>query len=113
MKMTLTCSLKIAYYLEHDNERQAIAQAGYERTHAQHTYWHRMRYMLDRLAEPLFKPLAPMRQAGQHERWKARHEVYTHLHMLDAVLDASREMGHNPLQRAWYALPCGVRRLLF
>jgi spore maturation protein CgeB len=32
---------KIQYYLEHEDERAAIAQAGYERTLRQHTYAHR------------------------------------------------------------------------
>ena len=34
---------KIRYYLAHDEERSAIAQAGYERTLREHTYVHRFR----------------------------------------------------------------------
>jgi spore maturation protein CgeB len=32
---------RVRYYLEHEEERAAVAQAGYERTIAQHTYAHR------------------------------------------------------------------------
>lgn len=38
---------KIAYYLEHDAERRAIADAGQRRTLAEHTYEHRMRDLVD------------------------------------------------------------------
>ncbi len=37
---------KTAYYLEHDDERQAIAQKGYERVMREHTMEHRMKEML-------------------------------------------------------------------
>ena len=37
---------KIEYYLNHDDERIAIAKSGYERTVANHTYKHRIEEML-------------------------------------------------------------------
>lgn len=37
---------KIRYYLDHDNERRAIAEAGRKRAHAEHTYRHRLQQML-------------------------------------------------------------------
>ena len=104
---------KVAYYLEHEDERERIAQAGYERTHAQHTYLHRMEQMIDTTSASSFRRLAPMRRADNEERWAARYEVYTHLHMLDAILDGARSQEHKPLRRAWVALPCLIRRLLF
>lgn len=103
---------KIVYYLEHEDERQAIAQAGYERTCAQHTYLHRMKWLLERVTDPSFRLLAPMRGASRNERWAARRDVYTHLHAFDAILDASRQRERGPLQRAWDVLPCFVRRLI-
>lgn len=46
---------KIHYYLEHENEREKIAQQGYAEAHAHHTYVHRAKYI-----ETIFKkfPLA-------------------------------------------------------
>lgn len=40
---------KIDYYLEHDNEREAIRRAGHERTKAEHTYAHRWQTILETL----------------------------------------------------------------
>ena len=41
------CLGLVKYYLEHDDEREAIARAGHERTLREHTYKHRMREFLD------------------------------------------------------------------
>ena len=38
---------KVQYYLEHENERRAIAQSGYEKVKAQHTYEHRLKAIID------------------------------------------------------------------
>lgn len=38
---------KVRYYLSHDKERRAIAEAGMQRAHREHTYAHRLRYLLD------------------------------------------------------------------
>lgn len=38
---------KVCYYLEHDDERRAIADAGRRRAHKEHTYKQRLREMLD------------------------------------------------------------------
>lgn len=38
---------KIRYYLDHDNERQMIANAGRVRAHSEHTYEHRLKTLLD------------------------------------------------------------------
>ena len=40
---------KIRYYLEHDEERARIAEAGYERTFREHTYEHRFREFFARI----------------------------------------------------------------
>jgi spore maturation protein CgeB len=42
---------RIAYYLDHDDERRAIARAGQERTLRDHTYRHRMEELLAILGE--------------------------------------------------------------
>ena len=50
---------KIKYYLKHDDEREKIAQAGYQKTVANHTYNNRMKQLIDTIENPekhLFKP---------------------------------------------------------
>lgn len=42
---------KIDYYLEHEYERSAIAEAGWIRTHREHTYIHRLELMLKTIFE--------------------------------------------------------------
>jgi len=41
------CVELIQYYLEHDDERKAIARAGQQRTLEEHTYYHRMQELVD------------------------------------------------------------------
>ncbi len=41
------CAELIQYYLEHDEERKAIARAGQERTLKEHTYYYRMQELVD------------------------------------------------------------------
>ncbi len=47
------CVELIQYYLTHEDERLAIAQAGQQRTLAEHTYQHRMQEYLDIIADYL------------------------------------------------------------
>jgi hypothetical protein len=103
---------KIAFYLSHDAERLAMAQAGQRRTLAQHSYARRMTDLLAVLTAPGFRRCAQLRSAAPSEARRARQVVYTHLHMLDALLDDLRAAGANPVQRLWASLPCLARRLL-
>ena len=41
------CVELIQYYLEHDDEREAIAHAGQQRTLREHTYYHRMQELVE------------------------------------------------------------------
>jgi len=50
------CSELIKYYLEHEDERLAIARAGQERTLSEHTWFHRMKELTDILDRYLRKP---------------------------------------------------------
>ncbi len=43
---------KARYYLEHEDEREEIAAAGHELVRANHTYAHRMAYILDSFGIP-------------------------------------------------------------
>lgn len=49
---------RIAYYLEHEEERAAIARAGQGRVFAEHTYTHRIRTMLE-TTRKICGPLTP------------------------------------------------------
>lgn len=42
---------KIDYYLSHDEEREAIRKAGYERTLKEHLYSHRWKFILEEIAK--------------------------------------------------------------
>lgn len=103
---------KVQYYLEHPQEREAIARAGQARTLAQHTYRHRVQQILEIMSAPSLRQFAPMRKASASERNVARRTVYTHLHMLDALFDLEKAAGAPPLVRLWRALPCLARRVL-
>ena len=103
---------KIDYYLAHEDERSKIAQAGYEQAHAHHTVTQRMSRLVEVASNGLQK-FAPLRQADVQERARARIDVYTHLHMTDAILDVSREVRYHPLKKFLVLLPCLSRRLLF
>jgi len=41
------CAELIQYYLEHDDERKAIARAGQQRTLGEHTYYHRVQELVE------------------------------------------------------------------
>jgi spore maturation protein CgeB len=43
---------KVRYYLEHEDEREAIAQAGYERTLREHTYARRFSEIFGHIGAP-------------------------------------------------------------
>jgi glycosyltransferase involved in cell wall biosynthesis len=103
---------KAAHYLTHAAERERAAAAGQARAQRQHTYRHRAAQIMDVVTAPEFKRLAPLRTASPGARLEARLEVYTHLHMLDAIADATRTAGYHPLRRAWKILPCLARRIL-
>ncbi len=103
---------KIDYYLSHAEERERIAENGYQRTLTHHTYAHRAQAFLEAMTNPSFKRLAPMRSAPLSQRFALRRKVYTHLHMLDALFDLTRAQGYRPLRRLWAVAPCLIRRLL-
>ena len=103
---------KIDYYLAHEPERRAIADAGYARAHAQHTYQHRVQQILAAAQAPGMRKAAPMRTAAAGAIAAERRAVYTGLHMLDALYDDARRARLGPLRRTWTALPALARRTL-
>jgi spore maturation protein CgeB len=46
-RSTEECSEIIRYYLDHEDQRAAIAKAGQERTLREHTYFHRMQEYME------------------------------------------------------------------
>jgi hypothetical protein len=100
---------QIERLLADDATRARIAHAGQIRTRAEHLIGQRARLLLKTLTQPGLTRAAPLRKATPAERRAARLRVFTHLHMLDAIFDETR--GLHPLQRAWLALPCLVRRV--
>jgi hypothetical protein len=68
--------------------------------------------VLGTLSAPGFERCAQMRHAGPQQRWRARREIYTHMYMLEALMDGARAASRNPVRRAWDVLPVFLRRLL-
>lgn len=46
-RSTQECIELVKYYLEHDDEREAIARAGQQRTLSEHSYYHRMQELTE------------------------------------------------------------------
>lgn len=103
---------KIRYYLSHEDERNVIAEAGHERTMAQHSYRHRMETIIQSMSQATPLRIAPMRRASARERAESRHIIYTHLHMVDTILDAAQENRAGPLGRLKKVWPALLRRLI-
>jgi len=78
----------------------------------EHTYAHRVDRLLEIVTASGFQQMAPLRKASTADCRAARHTVFTHLHMLDALLDDARAAGFGPFRRFWTILPCLARRLL-
>ncbi len=102
---------KVGYYLAHPEERDAIAWAGHERALKEHTYFDRAGKIVATAMAPSLSRCAPMRSASAGEQSAARRDIYTHMHMVDAVLDEAREIKMGPLGRARAVLPVLIRRL--
>ncbi|MCL4552087.1 MAG: glycosyltransferase [Candidatus Marsarchaeota archaeon] len=102
----------ITYYLAHEEERAHIAEACYLHTQHEHLYTRRFEYLMERILSPRFKRLAPRRSASRAECSAVRRDIYTHLHMLDAILDEASANGEKLPLRAYHVLPCLVRRLI-
>ncbi len=56
------CAELIQYYLEHDDERDAIAKAGQQRTLREHTYYQRMQELVDIMERYLRYPQSERRK---------------------------------------------------
>lgn len=71
---------KIQYYLERPEEREAIAQAGRERVHREHTYAHRLRDMLSIIYSSKFEVLKRRKDSSPWSRMLHRAKPHAELH---------------------------------
>ncbi len=78
---------RVAYYLEHDEERQAIARAGRNQVLAQHTYSQRAERILDVVFRQAAGACAPMRNASAGDRLDHYARLYSMFRLLDASFD--------------------------
>jgi glycosyltransferase involved in cell wall biosynthesis len=62
---------KTDYYLDHEDERQEIAQHGQAKVLASHTYRHRLEWLLQHVPS---QPAAPLRTASAAEWLRSTHE---------------------------------------
>lgn len=103
---------KIEYYLAHDQERMRIAGEGQRKTLGNHTYHHRVDNIVQQVMDSPIKQVAPMRHAPVQERAASRHIIYTHLHMVDTILDIAQKQDIGPIGRFVSVLPAFGRRLI-
>ena len=104
---------KIDYYLAHESERAAIADAGRRRTRSEHTYAHRAQAVLDTVLDPSLQKLSPMRNAEQAAcDAESRAPVSTELHCSTRSFISRGRVGDGPVRRMRYSAPCLLRRLM-
>jgi glycosyltransferase involved in cell wall biosynthesis len=78
---------KIAYYLEHDLERQKIAQAGKAEVLAKHTYAYRAKQILRAVFEDAPGAQAPLRKSPEGKLIAHYANIYSMLRLLDPSFD--------------------------
>ncbi len=100
------------YYLEHPDEREAIAKAGQAQVLAKHTYQHRTEQILATIfgcAKPLL--VAPVRTWSAKKRWQAYAQVLMNLRQPLAVLLVTRQAWLQG-EFSWRLLFTGVKAVL-
>ena len=68
--------------------------------------------IMDYLSQLFLKKFAPMRNASSQKKAKSRHTIYTHLHMVDTILDIAQEQKIGPVGLFIDVLPAFGRRLI-
>lgn len=74
---------KIRYFLRNDEERRRIAEAGYKRARNEHTFEHRVRRLIDVVAEG--NRMAPIRRNDKGELLEAYARVYASFPMINEL----------------------------
>ena len=78
---------RVAYYLAHDDERQAIARAGQAEVLAHHSYQQRAEKILSVVFQQAPGARAPLRGAAEKQLVAQYAELYSKFRLLDASFD--------------------------
>lgn len=106
---------RVGYYLQHDDERKAIAEAGQAEVLAHHTYRCRGEQILETIqASPSAR--APLRDATESERLERYADLYSKFRLLDAgfaVLGNARAQRKARLASSYQLLLAILRRIKY
>lgn len=101
---------KVAYYLDHDDERETIAAAGFEAVRKDHSLDARLQWMLERILEHP-EPVAPVRTMSREQVYRQYAWLYEYWRAPEAGLRLIRERKTNQLP--WLALlPYALRSII-
>jgi hypothetical protein len=78
----------VRYYLDHSEERERIAEQGYQEAVSKHTYLHRAQKILETVSQQDFGPVAPIRAMKPEQVLRNYLKVYGSTPLLEGACDA-------------------------
>lgn len=105
---------RVAYYLEHDDEREKIARVGQAEVLTRHTYQRRARHILNVVFQQAPGARAPLRTATDGERIAHYARLYGKFRLLDASFDmlhAAFERRKGRFTASWQFVAAVLRRI--
>lgn len=87
----------IDYYLEHDDEREAIRRAGFERTKRENTYTNRMEFMINYITDNKSKSITDKIKNTVENMKKAAGEAYVEAAIKRPPIKINLGSGNDPL----------------
>jgi hypothetical protein len=81
----------VRYYLDHSEERERIAEQGYQEAVSKHTYRHRAQKMLETVSQQDFRPAAPIRDMKPEQVLRNYLQVYGLTPLVEGACDAWRK----------------------